>query len=82
MFQSFEDDLTAKGGEGVIEAAVGEEMCQIGNARSIGLIGLTLDQIEETSSDAFGSDEGDLGEFSEAEEAKVSEIRKKVDIWE
>lgn len=82
VFQSFEDDLTAKGGEGVIEAAVGEEMCQIGNARSIGLIGLTLDQIEETSSDAFGSDEGDLGEFSEAEEAKVSEIRKKVDIWE
>ncbi|KAI2706535.1 hypothetical protein DTO013E5_156 [Penicillium roqueforti] len=82
VFQSFEDDLTAKGGEGVIEAAVGEEMCQIGNARSIGLIGLTLDQIEETSSDAFGSDEGDLGEFSEAEEAKVSEIRKKMDIWE
>ncbi|KAI2723174.1 hypothetical protein DTO039G3_1540 [Penicillium roqueforti] len=82
VWQSFEDDLTAKGGEGVIEAAVGEEMCQIGNARSIGLIGLTLDQIEETSSDAFGSDEGDLGEFSEAEEAKVSEIRKKMDIWE
>ncbi|KAJ5800273.1 uncharacterized protein N7518_002341 [Penicillium psychrosexuale] len=81
VFQSFEDDLTAKGGEGVIEAAVGEEMCQIGNARSIGLIGLTLDQIEETSGDAFGSDEGDLGEFSEAEEAKVSEIRKKMDIW-
>ncbi|KAI3300372.1 hypothetical protein DTO002I6_1095 [Penicillium roqueforti] len=82
VFQSFEDDLTAKGGEGVIEAAVGEEMCRIGNARSIGLIGLTLDQIEETSSDAFGSDEGDLGKFSEAEEAKVSEIRKKMDIWE
>lgn len=81
VFRSFEDDLTAKGGEGVIEAAVGEEMCQIGNARSVGIIGLTLDQIEETSNDAFGSDEGDLGEFSEAEEAKVSEIRKKTDIW-
>ncbi|CAI7632593.1 unnamed protein product [Penicillium glandicola] len=81
VFRSFEDDLTAKGGDGVIEAAVGEEMCQIGNARSVGLIGLTLDQIEETASDAFGSDEGDLVEYSEAEEAKVSEIRKKIDIW-
>ncbi|CAG8903583.1 unnamed protein product [Penicillium egyptiacum] len=82
VFRSFEDDLTAKGGEGVIEAAVGEEMCQIGNARSVGLIGLTLDQIEETASDAFGSDEGDLSEYSEAQEAKVSAIRKKMDVWE
>jgi hypothetical protein len=82
LFQSFEGDLNAKGGKGVIEAAVGEEMCQIGNARSVGLIGLTLDQIEETASDAFGSDEGDLGEYSQTEEAQVSEIRKKVDIWQ
>ncbi|KAJ5515788.1 hypothetical protein N7527_007348 [Penicillium freii] len=81
VFRSFEGDLIAKGGEGVIEAAVGEEMCQIGNARSVGLIGLTLDQIEEATSDAFGSDEADLGEDSETEEAKVSEIRKKSDIW-
>ncbi|KAJ5686676.1 hypothetical protein N7536_009295 [Penicillium majusculum] len=81
VFRSFEGDLIAKGGEGVIEAAVGEEMCQIGNARSVGLIGLTLDQIEEAASDAFGSDEADLGEYSETEEAKVSEIRKKIDIW-
>ncbi|KAJ5250061.1 hypothetical protein N7489_000471 [Penicillium chrysogenum] len=82
VFRSFEDDLTAKGGEGVIEAAVGEEMCQIGNARSVGLIGLTLDQIEETASDAFGSDEGDFRGYSEAEEVKVSAIRKKMDVWE
>ncbi|KAF4763030.1 hypothetical protein HAV15_001800 [Penicillium sp. str.  len=81
VFRSFEGDLIAKGGEGVIEAAVGEEMCQIGNARSVGLIGLTLDQIEEAASDEFGSDEADLGEYSETEEAKVSEIRKKIDIW-
>jgi hypothetical protein len=81
LFRTFEADLTAKGGEGVIEGAVGEEMCQIGNARSVGIIGLTLDQIEETASDAFGTDEGDLGEYSEADEAKVSGIRKKLDIW-
>ncbi|KAG0158287.1 hypothetical protein PDIDSM_5800 [Penicillium digitatum] len=81
VFRRFEDDLITKGGEGVIEGAVGEEMCQIGNARSVGLIGLTLDQIEETASDVFGSDDADLGEFSEAEEAKASKIRKKIDIW-
>ncbi|KAJ5121565.1 YAP-binding/Alf4/Glomulin [Penicillium bovifimosum] len=81
LFRTFEADLTAKGGEGVIEGAVGEEMCQIGNARSVGLIGLTLNQIQETASDAFGTDEGDLSEYSEADEAKVSGIRKKIDIW-
>ncbi|KAJ5558455.1 YAP-binding/Alf4/Glomulin [Penicillium sp. DV-2018c] len=81
LFRTFEADLPAKGGEGVIESAVGEELCQIGNARSVGLIGLTLDQIQETASDAFGTDEGDLGEYSEADEAKVSGIRKKIDIW-
>lgn len=81
VFHSFEGDLTAKGGEGVIEAAVGEEMCQVGNARSVGLIGLTLDQIEETISDAFGSDDSDLGEYSKADEAQVSEIRERVGVW-
>jgi hypothetical protein len=81
VFHSFEADLTAKGGEGVIEAAVGEEMCQVGNSRSVGLIGLTLDQIEETISDAFGSDEADLGAYSDAEKAQVAEIRNRVDIW-
>ncbi|KAJ5347700.1 hypothetical protein MYU51_009663 [Penicillium brevicompactum] len=80
-FHSFEGDLTAKGGEGVIEAAVGEEMCQVGNARSVGLIGLTLDQIEETIGDAFGSDDADLGEHSKADEAQVSEIRERVGVW-
>ncbi|KAJ5367444.1 YAP-binding/Alf4/Glomulin [Penicillium brevicompactum] len=81
IFHSFEGDLSAKGGEGVIEAAVGEEMCQVGNARSVGLIGLTLDQIEETIGDAFGSDDADLGEHSQADEAQVSEIRERVGVW-
>ncbi|KAJ5328477.1 hypothetical protein N7452_008867 [Penicillium brevicompactum] len=81
IFHSFEGDLTAKGGEGVIEAAVGEEMCQVGNARSVGLIGLTLDQIEESIGDAFGSDDADLGEHSKADEAQVSEIRERVGVW-
>jgi hypothetical protein len=81
VFHGFEADLTTKGGEGVIEAAVGEEMCQVGNARSVGLIGLTLDQIEETIGDAFGHDEADFAEYSDAEKGQIAEIRKALDIW-
>ncbi|CAG8055662.1 unnamed protein product [Penicillium olsonii] len=81
VFHAFEVDLTAKGGEGVIEAAVGEEMCQAGNARSAGLIGLTLDQIEEIVTDVFGSDDADLAEYSDSDNAQVAEIRKRMEVW-
>jgi hypothetical protein len=81
VFHRFESDLASKGGEGVIEAAVGEEMCQVGNARCVGLIGLTLDQIEETISDAFGSDEADLSDHSQTDETKVLNIQKQMNVW-
>lgn len=82
VFRAFEADLPANGGDGVIEAAVGEEMCQVGNARSVGLIGLTLDQIEEAVDEAFGTDETDLKGYSEAEELRVMEIRKETERWD
>jgi hypothetical protein len=81
VFHRFEADLTAEGGEGLIEAAVGEEMCLVGNARSVGLIGLTLSQIEETVCDVFGPDEANLGSYSDIEEAQVAEIRNFMNIW-
>jgi hypothetical protein len=81
LFRAFESDLAAKGGDGVIESAVGEEMCQIGNARSVGLIGLTLDQIEEAITDAYGHDDSDLKTFTQEEETRVSEIRKETERW-
>ncbi|OQE27500.1 hypothetical protein PENSTE_c004G03727 [Penicillium steckii] len=80
VFRSFENDLTSKGGDGLIESAVGEEMCQVGIDRSVGLIGLILDQIEDLISEAFGSDEADLGDYSEAEN-RLEEIRKETAIW-
>ncbi|KAJ5098106.1 hypothetical protein N7532_005107 [Penicillium argentinense] len=80
-FRSFETDLTSKGGDGLIEAAVGEEMCQVGNDRSVGLIGLILDQIEDVIADAFGTDEADLKAYSEADEARLAEIRKETHSW-
>lgn len=79
LFRTFEADLTANGGDGLIEGSVGEEMCQIGIARSAGLIGLTLDQIEEVIGDAF--DLSELKTYSEADEARAAEIRRETGTW-
>lgn len=81
LFRDFEADLSTHGGDGLIESAVGEEMCQIGNARSVGLIGLTLDQIEETLNEVFGTDDSDRKGYCEAEEARVMEIRRETEFW-
>ncbi|KAJ5755125.1 hypothetical protein N7533_004668 [Penicillium manginii] len=81
IFRSFESDLPSKGGDGLIEAAVGEEMCQVGNDRSVGLIGLILDQIEDIVNESFGTDEADLKDYSETEETRLREIRKDTESW-
>ncbi|KAJ5894661.1 hypothetical protein N7495_006352 [Penicillium taxi] len=81
QFRAFEDDVIASGGDGVIQAVVGEEVCQAGLARSAGLIGLTLDQIEELSNDIYGTDDADLKTYSEVEAAKVAEIRSESQSW-
>lgn len=81
LFRTFEADLTSKGGDGIVESAVGLEMSQVGLSRSLGLIGLTLDQIEDAISEAYGTDDADLTSYSEAEEAKAAEIRQESDFW-
>ncbi|KAJ6021090.1 hypothetical protein N7540_006594 [Penicillium herquei] len=81
LFHTFEADLTAKGGEGIIENFIGEEMTQIGLSRSVGLMGLTMYQIEDAISEAFGTDEADLAKYSAADEAKVEEIRQETKNW-
>ncbi|KAJ5785501.1 uncharacterized protein N7503_010713 [Penicillium pulvis] len=81
LFRTFEADFTSKGGDGIVEAAVGVEMSQVGLSRSLGLIGLTLDQIEDAISEAYGTDDADLTSYSEAEEAKAAEIRQESDFW-
>lgn len=82
LFRDFEADLPSNGGDGLIQSAVGEEMCAIGNVRTVGVISLTLDQIEETLDDLFGTDDSDLKGYSEDEEARASEIRRKVEEFE
>ncbi|KAJ5257023.1 hypothetical protein N7478_013127 [Penicillium angulare] len=81
LFHTFEADLTSKGGDGIVESAVGEEMSQVGLSRSVGLIGLTIDQIEDVIGEAFGTDDADLAKFSEADEKKAEEIRQATEGW-
>lgn len=79
IFHAIEADLAVNGGDGVIEAAVGEEICQVGIARSVGLLGLTLDQIDEAIGDAF--DETEPKSYSKDEEARVEEILRETEVW-
>lgn len=81
LFRDFEADLPVNGGDGVIESAVGDEMCQVGNARSVGLLGLMLDQIEETLNDLYGTDDSDLKKFSEDEENRLVDIQRETHSW-
>ncbi|KAF7716167.1 Uncharacterized protein PECH_005443 [Penicillium ucsense] len=77
VFRAFENDLQAKGGDGLIEAAVGTDTCQAGLTRSAGLMGLSLDQIEELINEHYGTDDSDLQGYTDEEEASVEEIRNK-----
>jgi hypothetical protein len=74
---AFESDLSMNGGDGRIEAAIGEELCEIGMARSVGVITLLIEQVEETLSDVFDLEEAALKEPSADDIAKVAEIREK-----
>lgn len=56
---AFEADLTANGGDGRIEAAVGEDACQVGMARSVGVLYHVTGRIEERAADVFEEDDED-----------------------
>lgn len=77
FLRRFESDLAQNGGDGRIEAAVGEEMCQIGMARSVGLIEHVIEQVEGALGDAFDLDEAALKEPTADDIAKVADIRAK-----
>ncbi|KAL1965758.1 hypothetical protein VTN77DRAFT_5258 [Rasamsonia byssochlamydoides] len=82
LCRTFEEDLTENGGAGQIEAAVGEDTCRMGMARSVGLLYHVIEQIEERVAEVFDHDHDDegvvKGEEQTAEDmAKVAEIRSK-----
>lgn len=74
LFRTFETDLTKNGGDGLIESAVGEEMCSVGMTRC-GLLGLVLDEIENVANDVFGTDEMELLDLEDEEKVRIEDIR-------
>ncbi|EEA29069.1 YAP1-binding protein 1 [Talaromyces marneffei ATCC 18224] len=53
---AFEEDLVQNGGDGHIEAVVGEEMCQVGMAQSVGLLFHIIEQVDEKLGELFGDE--------------------------
>ncbi|RAL14880.1 uncharacterized protein BO97DRAFT_412175 [Aspergillus homomorphus CBS 101889] len=76
LCHAFEADLTKNGGDGQIEAAVGESLTQIGMARSVGLVSHALEQVEEALGEAFVLKDSELPEPSADDIARVDMIRK------
>lgn len=51
---AFEEDLVQNGGDGHIEAVVGEDMCQAGMTQSVGMLFHIIEQVDEKLNDLFG----------------------------
>ncbi|KAL4883357.1 YAP-binding/ALF4/Glomulin [Aspergillus karnatakaensis] len=77
---AFTADLPANGGDGNIESAVGEDMVQIGIARSVNLVMHVADQVEEAVCEAFVVGDEELQEPSADDIARVDAIRKETSV--
>jgi hypothetical protein len=75
LCHTFEEDMMENGGDGHIESAVGEDMCQTGMARSVGLLYHVIEQVEERLADYFEHDDAAIKEPSADDIARVAEIR-------
>lgn len=76
LCHAFEADQKDHGGAGRIEAAVGRDMCEIGMARSVGLVSHTLEQVEEVVDDVFVLSDKELQEPNADDIARVEAVRK------
>ncbi|KAL4903187.1 hypothetical protein BDW74DRAFT_169101 [Aspergillus multicolor] len=77
---AFTADLTANGGDGKIESSVGEDMVQVGTARSVNLVLHIVEQVEDAVSEAFVVGEAELQEPSADDIARVDAIRKETSV--
>lgn len=76
LCHAFEADLTDHGGAGRIQVAVGDDMCEVGMARSVGLVSHTLEQVEDAVGDAFVLSDAELQEPSADDKAREEAIRR------
>lgn len=77
---AFKADLTENGGDGKIEASVGEDAVKIGTARSVNLILHIVEQVEDAVSEAFVVGDAELQEPSADDIARVDAIRKETAV--
>jgi hypothetical protein len=72
-YRAFEDDLPQNGGDGQIEAAIGEDMCRSGMARSVGLLSHVIEQVEEKLAELYAHDEAGIS--GQADLDKVEKVK-------
>ncbi|KAL2829197.1 YAP-binding/ALF4/Glomulin [Aspergillus cavernicola] len=77
---AFTADLPKNGGDGKIESSVGEDMVNVGMARSVNLILHVVDQVEDAVSEAFVLGDTELQEPSADDIARVDAIRKETSV--
>ncbi|KAL5335413.1 YAP-binding/ALF4/Glomulin [Aspergillus crustosus] len=77
---AFTADLPENGGDGKIPNAVGEDMMQIGIARSVNLVTHIADQVEDVVTEAFVVGDEELQEPSADDIARVDAIRKETSV--
>ncbi|KAL2826585.1 YAP-binding/ALF4/Glomulin [Aspergillus pseudoustus] len=77
---SFTADLPENGGDGKIEASVGEDMVKIGMARSVKLVEHIVNQVEDAVREVFVLGDGELAEPSADDIARVDALRKETEV--
>ncbi|KAA8648191.1 hypothetical protein EYZ11_000521 [Aspergillus tanneri] len=76
ILRAFEGDLTRMGGDGHIEAGVGQDICEMGMARSVGMVSHALEQVENVVSEVFVGADTEFPQPSADDIARVDRIRK------
>ncbi|KAH8429513.1 uncharacterized protein LDX57_007175 [Aspergillus melleus] len=79
LIRAFESDLPKNGGDGRIQNSVGEEVCQLGMARSVAVVSHALSKLEDVVSEVFIGADADFQEPSTEDIARVDRIRKETE---
>ncbi|PLB51176.1 DUF1760-domain-containing protein [Aspergillus steynii IBT 23096] len=79
LIRAFESDLPENGGDGRIQKSVGEEVCQLGMARSVAVVSYALEKVEDVVSEVFVGVDAESQESSPEDVARVDRIRKETE---
>ncbi|KAI9044643.1 uncharacterized protein KD926_011613 [Aspergillus affinis] len=79
LIRAFESDLPKNGGDGRIQKSVGEDVCQLGMARSVAVVSHALSKVEDVVSEVFVGADAEFQEPSTEDIARVDRIRKETE---